>query len=585
MEPSDDQSPRETSRALDIVKNYFRFDRRVFFKKRFPIATWLPKYTFSTLFQDFLAGFTVGLTEIPQGIAFAVIAGLTPEYGLYCGFMGGFVYAIFGSCKDVNIGPTSIMALMLQEHVSKMGPDMAVIITFLAGIIIFVLGSLNLGFVVEFFSYPIIAGFTCAASLQIASTQVKSLLGIGGKADAFLEAWEGVFNNLDKVRLWDSILGLLSIMFLIALKEIRRFGTLQYRADWSRDRNIAGVFIFMLSLARNALVVIIGTLISYNLRDDNPFKITGDVKGGFPPFAAPPFSINYNGTTYNFGDIATDYGPAMAFIPLVAILEAISIGKAFSKGKPLDASQEMLALGLCNILSSFVRSMPITGSFTRTAVNNASGVKTPLAGIFTSFMVLLAIAFLTPSFYYVPKATLASVVICAMFYLFDYDAFVVIWRSKKLDMVPFLVTFLCCIFISLEYGILIGIGVNLLFVLYGSARPKFDIVKEKSNHGGAIFVITPKDTLYFPAAEYLRDTVLGYDGDHIVVVNGKYVRNMDVTVAKSMAVFAQELSERRQTVAFVDFKPSVIEVCVNVNANLRAYFRDDLEQIVGGTED
>jgi sodium-independent sulfate anion transporter 11 len=105
----------------------------------------LPYYTVSTFFQDLLAGFTVGLTEIPQGIAFAGIAGLTPEYGLYCGFMGGFVYAIFGSCKDVNIGPTSIMALMLQEHVSKLGPDMAVTISFLAGIIIFILGLLNLG--------------------------------------------------------------------------------------------------------------------------------------------------------------------------------------------------------------------------------------------------------------------------------------------------------------------------------------------------------------------------------------------------------------------------------------------------------
>jgi sodium-independent sulfate anion transporter 11 len=307
----------------------------------------LPYYTVSTFFQDLLAGFTVGLTEIPQGIAFAGIAGLTPEYGLYCGFMGGFVYAIFGSCKDVNIGPTSIMALMLQEHVSKLGPDMAVTISFLAGIIIFILGLLNLGFVVEFFSYPIIAGFTCAASLQIASSQVKGLFGLPGKANAFLEAWEAVFDNIDQIRLWDSVLGILSILFLVALKEIRRFGTLQYRSDWSRNRNIFGIFIFMLSLARNALVVIIGTVIAYDLRDEAPFKITGkyrtilfpryssrvsgEVKGGFPPFEAPPFSINLNGTEYSFSDMAQDYGPSIAFIPLVAILEAISIGKAFCK--------------------------------------------------------------------------------------------------------------------------------------------------------------------------------------------------------------------------------------------------------------
>jgi sodium-independent sulfate anion transporter 11 len=543
----------------------------------------LPYYTVSIFFQDLLAGFTVGLTEIPQGIAFAGIAGLTPEYGLYCGFMGGFVYAIFGSCKDVNIGPTSIMALMLQEHVSKLGPDMAVTISFLAGIIIFILGLLNLGFVVEFFSYPIIAGFTCAASLQIASSQVKGLFGLPGKANAFLEAWEAVFDNIDQIRLWDSVLGILSILFLVALKEIRRFGTLQYRSDWSRNRNIFGIFIFMLSLARNALVVIIGTVIAYDLRDEAPFKITGEVKGGFPPFEAPPFSINLNGTEYSFSDMAQDYGPSIAFIPLVAILEAISIGKAFSKGRAIDATQEMLALGLCNIMGSFVRSMPITGSFTRTAVNNASGVRTTLAGIFTSLMVLLAIAFLTPSFYYVPKATLASVIICAMFYLFDFDAFVVLWKSKKLDLVPFLTTFLCCLFISLEYGILIGIGVNLLFVLYASARPKLSITKEKiSNHNGDIFVITPRDTLYFPAAEYLRDSVLECQGENVtVVIDGKFVRNMDVTVAKSIAVFTQELSQRGQAVAFLNFKPSVREVCIKVDKELQQYFKEgNLEDVL-----
>ncbi|XP_015838375.2 sodium-independent sulfate anion transporter isoform X2 [Tribolium castaneum] len=556
-----------------VCQNFFRKET---LNKRVPISSWLPKYTVSILFQDILAGFTVGLTEIPQGIAFAGIAGLSPEYGLYCGFMGGFIYALFGSCKDVNIGPTSIMALMLQDHISALGPDMAITITFLAGIIIFILGLLNLGFVIEFFSYPIIAGFTCAASLQIASSQVKGLFGIPGKANAFLEAWESVFSNIEKIRLWDSVLGVLSIIFLVSLKEIRRFGTLQYREDWSRNRNILGIFLFMLSLARNALVVIIGTVISYSLRDDNPFKITGDVKSGFPPFEPPPFSTQVNGTNYNFRDMVQNYGPSLAFIPLVAILEAVSIAKAFSKGKPLDATQEMLALGLCNVMGSFVRSMPITGSFTRTAVNNASGVKTPLAGIFTSAMVLLAIGFLTPSFYYVPKATLASVIICAMFYLFDYDAFVVLWRSKKLDLVPFLTTLLCCLFISLEYGILIGIGVNLLFVLYASARPKLTITKEKiSDSRGEVFVITPKDTLYFPAAEHLRDVVLTCEGENAtVVVSGREIRNVDVTVAKSMAVFAKELVDRGQKVIFLDFKPSVVEVCVKVDLSLQKYFAE-----------
>ncbi|XP_044252720.1 sodium-independent sulfate anion transporter-like [Tribolium madens] len=551
------------------------------FLKRLPITTWLPQYKTSTFFHDLLAGFTVSLTEIPQAIAYAVVAGLSPEYGLYSAFMGGFIYALFGSSKDINIGPTSILCLLVQPYVGKFGPDVAVLACFLSGVIIFLLGLLHLGFVIEFFSYPVIAGFTCAASLQIGSTQIKSLFGIPGKADGFLDAWEAVFDNLDEIKLWDTVLGLVSILVLVILKEVQKFGTLKYKSEWSKNRNVLGIVIFMVSLARNAIIVIIGTVISYNFGQNPPFKITGEVKAGFPPLEPPPFDPTFNGTSYNFSTIAQHFGTTLISLPLVAILEAVSIGKAFSKGKALDATQEMLALGLANIAGSFVRSMPITGSFTRTAVNNSAGVKTPFGGVITSILALLAIAFLTPTFSYVPKASLASVIICAMFYLFDFDAFVVLWKSKKLDLVPFLTTLLCCLFISLEYGILIGIGVNLLFVLYGSARPKLIITEEK-NTRGEIFVITPKDTLYFPAAEYLRDMILACEGENAtMVVNGKEIRNIDVTVAKSLAVLVRELVEKNQNPILHNFKPSVIQTCIRVDKNLQKYFvESDLSEIL-----
>ncbi|EFA07912.1 Sodium-independent sulfate anion transporter-like Protein [Tribolium castaneum] len=549
--------------------------------KRLPITTWLPRYKTSTFFRDLLAGFTVSLTEIPQAIAYAVVAGLTPEYGLYAAFMGGFTYALFGSNKDINIGPTSILCLLIQPYVRKFGPDVAVLACFLSGVLIFLLGVLQLGFVIEFFSYPVIAGFTCAASLQIGSTQIKSLLGIPGPADGFLDAWKAVFNNLDQIKMWDTVLGLVSILILVVLKEIQKFGTLKYRSDWSKSRNILGIATFMVSLARNAIIVIIGTVISYNFGKNPPFKTTGEVKAGFPPFGPPPFVPNCNGTWYSFGTVAQNFGPTLIFLPLVAILEAVSIGKAFSKGKALDATQEMLALGLANMAGSFVRSMPITGSFTRTAVNHSAGVKTQFGGVITSVLALLAIAFLTPTFSYVPKASLAAVIICAMFYLFDFGAFVVLWRAKKLDLVPFLTTLFCCLFISLEYGILIGIGVNLLFVLYASARPKLLITHEKVTRG-EIFLITPKDTLYFPAAEFLRDVVLACEGENsTVVVNGKELRNVDVTVAKSLAVLVRELVERGQIPILQNFKPSVVQICIRVDKNLQKYFvQSDLSEIL-----
>lgn len=171
----------------------------------------------------------------------------------------------------------------------------------------------------------------CAASLQIASSQIKSLLGISGKANEFLEAWTTVFNNLDQIKRWDTTLGVISLIFLVALREIRVYGTLQTRPDWSKRRNIIGIGIFMLSLARNALVVIAGTVLAYCLRDNQPFKLTGDVKAGFPDVRPPPFTTYVNGTHYGFEQMLSDYGTSLAFIPIVSILEAISIAKAFCK--------------------------------------------------------------------------------------------------------------------------------------------------------------------------------------------------------------------------------------------------------------
>ncbi|XP_068914147.1 sodium-independent sulfate anion transporter-like isoform X6 [Tenebrio molitor] len=552
-----------------------------FVKKRLPIICWLPHYTFSTLLHDLLAGLTVGVSEIPQAIAYALLAGLPPEYGLYSGLVDGFIYAIFGTCKDLNIGPGSLLSLMLQPHVTKLGPDAAVLMTFLSGIIIFTLGVIRLGFVVEFLSYPIIAGFICGGTIQVGSSQIKSLMGISGKNSNFLECWISIVTNISETRLWDTVLGVVSILFLIVLKKIEVFGTLERRPDWSKTRNFLGQLLCFLSLARSAVTVVIGTILSYYLSANSPFQLTGTVIAGFPTVKPPPFSTKTNATEYDFADIAGSFGVSLFAIPALAILETVSVTKAFSKGQRIDATQELATLGLCNIVGSFVGSMPVNGSFSRSAINNASGVKTTLAGVFTSALLILTIAFLTPVFYYVPIATLASILIVAMLYLFDFKAFGLFWRTKKLDLIPFLTTFISTILLGADYGLLIGVAVNIIFVLYASARPKFDIDNEKLSNGqGNAVVITPKDTLYFPAAEYLRDTALDLEGDNItVIINGKYVRSIDITVAKSIAALSKEVALKKQKIVLLDFKQSVIRVCVGVDKTLNDFFfnQDDCE--------
>lgn len=305
----------------------------------------------------------------------------------------------------------------------------------------------------EFISYPVVAGFTCAAAMSIASSQFKGLFGLKGKANEFLESVIHLIENIGDTNKWDAILGFTSIIILVLMTELRRLGSMKTNPNLTPAQNRYKKAIWMISLARNALIVVVGTALAYILKEngETPFTLIDQVGEGLPPFKPPPFEITNNGTYYSFGKIIETFGSSLAFVPLVAILESVAIGKAFckylfctifyrkvtnfsilAKGKTLDATQELIALGVSNIMGSFVGSMPVTGSFTRTAVNNASGVRTPLGGVFTGSMVLLALGFLTSTFAYIPKATLASVVLVSMYYLFEFEAIATLWRTKSI---------------------------------------------------------------------------------------------------------------------------------------------------------
>ncbi|XP_011633704.1 sodium-independent sulfate anion transporter-like isoform X1 [Pogonomyrmex barbatus] len=523
--------------------------------RRLPILDWLPRYKPTWLLHDALAGITVGLTAVPQGIAYGIVAGLSPEYGLYAAFMASFIYIIFGSCENITIGPTAIMATMVQPLVAKYGADMAILIAFLKGCIIAVLGIFHLGFLLDFISLPVITGFTSAAAINIASSQFKSLLGIPGRTESFLDSLIAIFKNLNQIKYQDTLLGIGTIAVLVLLKNIpgKRTGTIFQKIGW------------LLALSRNALVVVIGTVMAYifYINGQNPFKLTDTMGQGLPPFALPPFSTIFKNETYNFVEMTTAMGTTLVTIPIVSIIEHIAIAKAFAKGKSLDATQEMIALGVCNIFGSFVRSMPVTGSFTRTAVNHASGVKTPLGGIFTGSLVLLAVGLLTSTFRFIPKATLAGLIICAMYYMLDFSTYALLWRARKIDFFVMLLTLVPCVFLGLEYGILIGIVVNLIALLYFSARPSVQ-TKIEQIEGETVIVVIPEEALTFPAAERLRANIMKLSGESEcnVILDCKNLKRIDVTVAKNMKLLGKDLSIRGQTIICSN-------CCENVNATLR----------------
>lgn len=532
--------------------------------ERLPVLGWLPRYRFTWLLQDTLAGITVGLTAIPQGIAYGIVAGLHPEYGLYAAFMGSFVYIVFGSCENITIGPTAIMATMVQPLVAKAGADMAVLIAFLKGCIIALLGVFHLGFLLDFISLPVITGFTSAAAINIASSQFKSLLGIAGRTENFLDSVIAIFKNIYQIRYQDTLLGIGTIITLVLLKNIpgQRTGTIFQKIGW------------FLVLSRNALVVIAGTAMAYifYIYNQNPFKLTGSMGQGLPPFAPPPFSTTFENRTYNFVEMTTAMGTTLFTMPIISTIEHIAIAKAFAKGKSLNATQEMIALGICNIFGSFVRSMPVTGSFTRTAVNNASGVRTPLGGIFTGGLVLLAVSLLTSTFRFIPKATLAGLIICAMYYMLDFSTYALLWHARKVDFFVMMLTLVPCISLGLELGILIGIIVNFIALLYFAARPSIQ-TKFEQIEGETVIVVIPEEAVAFPAAERLRATImkLSAENECNVIFDCKNLKRIDVTVAKNVKLLAKDLTVRGQSIVCSN-------CCENVNATLKIMAPELLNQ-------
>uniref|UniRef100_A0A182VPV5 STAS domain-containing protein n=1 Tax=Anopheles minimus TaxID=112268 RepID=A0A182VPV5_9DIPT len=531
------------------------FCNRKFLLKRFPILHWLPEYETNFLVEDIVAGLSVGLTVIPQGIAFAVMANLEPQYGLYSAFMGCFVYCVFGSCKDLTIGPTAIMALMVQVYVGSLGADFAILLTFLSGCIILMFGLLNLGFLVQFISMPVTAGFTSAAAITIASGQVKSLLGLPGRSNEFVHSWINVYRHIGETKLWDAVLGVATIVVLLLLRS--------FRGKWSA----VGKY---LALARNAVVVIGGAALAYYFSrvECSPFSLTGAVTPGLPPVALPPFTTVLNNQTLGFSEMTSKLGSSIIALPLIAILETIAIVKAFSKGKSIDATQELVALGMCNIFGSIVSSMPITGSFTRTAVNNNSGVRTPLGGIATGILVLLSLGLLTDTFYFIPKSVLAGVMIAAMFFMVEFHAAVEIWRTKKVDIIPFIVTLVSCLLLGLEYGMLIGIALNICFVLYMTSRPKIDQALLRTRSGIEAMVVKPDQSLIYSSIEYLKHEIVKMtDKTQVatVIIDGSNVSYVDSTAAKIFSSIVEELAMRGRTVFLWNWNRSVRCTLIRLN--------------------
>ncbi|NXD31954.1 S2611 protein, partial [Spelaeornis formosus] len=353
-------------------------------------------------------------------------------YGLYSSFMGCFVYCFLGTAKDVTLGPTAIMSLLVSSYAFH-EPVHAVLLAFLCGCIQLAMGLLRLGFLLDFVSCPVIKGFTSAASITISFNQIKNVLGLQGiPRQFFLQVYE-TLRRIGETRAGDAVLGLSCLAVLAGLRAMKSRVPRAAPTEPLAVR-ISCWIVWVCGTARNALVVLFAGLVAFSCQvmGCQPFSLTGSIPQGLPPLRPPRFSLAAPNGTVPFQSLVQDMGVGLAVVPLVGLLETVAIAKAFASqnGYRIDSNQELLALGVANVLGSFVSSFPITGSFGRTAVNAQSGVCSPAGGLVTGALVLLSLAYLTSLFCYIPKAALAAVILSAVVPMFDAGIFQTLWRVK-----------------------------------------------------------------------------------------------------------------------------------------------------------
>ena len=416
-----------------------------------PILNWLPDYKSEYLKDDFIAGVTVAVLLIPQGMAYALIAGLPPIYGLYAALTPQIIYAFLGTSRQLAVGPVAMDSLLVAAGLGALSIvdsdqyiQTAILLALTIGAIQFLFGLLKMGFIVNFLSKPVISGFTSAAAIIICLNQLRHILGISisqsNKIHVFTSA---LMQSETPINLHSLIIGIVSIILLILIK------------GWSSK------------IPSALVIVVIGICwVTFTNQIQPSVAIVGNIPDGLPNFSFPPLKW----------EIIKELIPISLTIALVAFMEAISIAKSIQekhKTYEINPNQELLALGASNMIGSFFQSYPTTGGFSRTAVNNEAGAKTGVAALISALIVAIILTFFTDWFYYLPKSVLGAIIIVAVIKLIDYKYAIRLYKIRKDEFLVLLITFIATLFIGITEGILFGIIFSFLLLVYRTSKPHY----------------------------------------------------------------------------------------------------------------
>lgn len=525
-------------------------------KQYFPILDWFPQYDKTFLKGDVIAGLTVGVMLIPQGMAYAMLAGMPPIYGLYASIVPLILYAIFGTSRQLAVGPVAMISLLIAAGVGELTSDpaefvnLAILLALMVGGIQLLMGIFRLGFLVNFLSHPVIAGFTSAAALIIGFSQLKHLLGVDiPRSNYIYEILGNAFAQMQEINSFTLIIGGIAIGLILLVKKIK------------------------LPIPGPLLAVVFGILMVWGLGwDAEGVKIVGEVPKGLPSIMIPHFDLENMRKLF----------PIAITISFIGFMESIAVAKAIQakhKNYQIIPNQELLALGIANIGGSFFQSFPTTGGFSRTAVNDQTGAKTGMASVISAALIALTLLFLTPLFYYLPKAILASVIMVAVFGLIDFKEAKHLWHTDRSDFFMMMVTFLGTLSLGIEEGILIGVALSLGLIIFRTTQPHVAVlgkIPDKPHYKNIdrfdhlevrdeILIFRFDARLYFANVSYFKEIIeneINKKGDQLklFILDADSMNGMDSSGVHAVKEMIEFCEDRQVQFVFVGVKGPIRDI-------------------------
>ncbi len=521
----------------------------------FPFLEWVKAYDRSIFRADLLAGITVAVVLIPQAMAYAMLAGLPPIYGLYAGAITPMIAGLWGSLRQLATGPIAIMSLLVLTTLTPMAEpgsqnfiDLAILLGHIVGLLYLLIGILRMGHGMAFISHSAVRGFTAAAALIIIATQVPNLLGLTvEKHEYIFPMLLGILKGIPSVHASTALIGLISFAIIYGLKRIR-------------PTFPAGLL---------ALLLTTWTVYFFNLHESG-IRVVGPFPSGLPRFELPIFDMDIG-----FSLI----GPAVV-IALVSFAETYSVGKVISSEtrQKVDVNQEFIGQGLANVIGSFFQCPPVSGSFSRSAINFSTGARTGISGVVSSIIVIIALLFLTPFFTYIPKATLAALVISAVLLLFHPKEVFILWKKNHHDGVVAVTVFILALLVKPDYALLIGVMISLMLFLWKTMRPRIIRVSKDLEHDmfvnadvykkpscPQILHLRSDNAIYFANAEYTVEYILKRVDEvetplKFLLLDCTAIGFIDITGTDEFSVLREELNTRNIRLTLTGVRLPVMKI-------------------------